>query len=508
MTRLADANGHVAEKDRARAEFIVGELNEAYGTEISMVDGVIQKYGELGTSIDDVIAKKQAKIFLDANEGIYTEAITKNADAVGLQNKAYSDLLTVVDNANKEFEGLNLTVDDVINGLNTSNEVNKLWMDTNNETADSILALKEQYKTAGDTVAETSNDISNYEAAMAASIEGDHAKVKEILSGGNDAFQNAADVAGQTTEQIKQQAGQNYADAVAAVDVALNNYTKNQNTANKKAYDDAISHAINMRAEYTKVGGDIVGGEVEGYNGNKYKIDAMLDAAIQDVGAYKTQYESKGGDAGQGYADGLAEKIEAVKTAAANLAKKALEFIGITQKSASPAKETLKLGGYFGDGYAIGIKNKEKTVSKSSKELALSAIDSLAIGIDEGGLEAEKAMRKMNNNLLTSEGKYLNESQKLKDNAEKGRTKFWGKGFLEEAKQQIPSILEAMNASFGNIIGTPSYALATGNTVQNYTTYNDRAKVVVEGKVELDGREVGRMVVDEGDAERRRRGTN
>ena len=82
----------------------------------------------------------------------------------------------------------------------------------------------------------------------------------------------------------------------------------------------------------------------------------------------------------------------------------------------------------------------------------------------------------------------------------------WGKGFLEEVRMQIPSILEKINAAFGDILGVPSYALATGNTVQNYTTYNDRGNVVVEGVVELDGREVGRMVVDEGNAELRRRG--
>lgn len=82
----------------------------------------------------------------------------------------------------------------------------------------------------------------------------------------------------------------------------------------------------------------------------------------------------------------------------------------------------------------------------------------------------------------------------------------WGKGFLAEVKQQIPEILAVINQAFGEIIGTPTYALESGNTVQHYTTYTERGPIVVEGRVELDGREVGRIVVDEGDAERRRRG--
>lgn len=378
LTRLADANGYVEEKNRSRVDFILGELNEAYGTEWSMVDGVIQKYGELGTSIDDIIAKKQAQIFLDANEGIYTEAIIQKADAVGLQKKAYSDLLTVVGNANKEFEGLNLTVDDVINGLNTSSEINKLWMATNDKTGRSIMTLREQYKTAGDTVAETSNDISNYEAAMAASIEGKHAKVKEILSSGNNAFENAADTVGKTTAQIKQQMGQNYADAVADVAVYLDNYKKNQNSANQQMLDNAITTAAGLRSNYVAVGGAIIDGQVEGLDGNLYKVDETIESGIAAVAEYKTEFQSKGEDAGQGYADGIASKVQAVREAAAGLATEGIGIIAFTQRSASPAKETIKLGNYFGDGYALGILDKTFEVTKSAKTLTEAALDEIS----------------------------------------------------------------------------------------------------------------------------------
>ena len=42
LFKLADANGVVAESDRTRAQFIINQLNEAYGLEIEMIDGVIQ----------------------------------------------------------------------------------------------------------------------------------------------------------------------------------------------------------------------------------------------------------------------------------------------------------------------------------------------------------------------------------------------------------------------------------------------------------------------------------
>lgn len=149
----------------------------------------------------------------------------------------------------------------------------------------------------------------------------------------------------------------------------------------------------------------------------------------------------------------------------------------------------------------FGIKSPSRVMrDEVGKMIALG----LAEGIEDNRAEVEKVMNEMNESLLESERKYLDESERLKNKPKAT----WGSGFLKEVKQQVPEILSAINQAFGEIIGTPTYALESGNTVQHYTTYTERGPIVVEGRVELDGREVGRMVVDEGDAERRRRGTN
>ena len=79
----------------------------------------------------------------------------------------------------------------------------------------------------------------------------------------------------------------------------------------------------------------------------------------------------------------------------------------------------------------------------------------------------------------------------------------WASDFMINMQSVMPSLMSGLTG-FSPL--TPTYALESGNTVQHYTTYTERGPIVVEGRVELDGREVGRMVVDEGDAERRRRG--
>lgn len=64
LQKLADSSGKVKEADQIRAQYIIGELSEATGQEISMIDGQIQKYDELKQSIEKVIAIKRAEALL------------------------------------------------------------------------------------------------------------------------------------------------------------------------------------------------------------------------------------------------------------------------------------------------------------------------------------------------------------------------------------------------------------------------------------------------------------
>lgn len=81
LSTLVDANGNVQEGYEARADFILGELNSALGTEYKQVDGVIQEYGELTGSIDALLQKKQAEIILSAQEESYRQAIINRTQA-------------------------------------------------------------------------------------------------------------------------------------------------------------------------------------------------------------------------------------------------------------------------------------------------------------------------------------------------------------------------------------------------------------------------------------------
>ena len=50
-----------------RMQFILNELNDAFGTEYTLTDGIISKYNELSGSIDNLILKKRSNS-LDTNK--------------------------------------------------------------------------------------------------------------------------------------------------------------------------------------------------------------------------------------------------------------------------------------------------------------------------------------------------------------------------------------------------------------------------------------------------------
>lgn len=95
LKTIADENGKIKDGYQARADFIIGQLNDALGLEIERNGDVIKSYQEVEKSIDSLIEKKKAQIILDAKEEGYSEAI-KNIDNAA---KNYASDKTTYDNA-------------------------------------------------------------------------------------------------------------------------------------------------------------------------------------------------------------------------------------------------------------------------------------------------------------------------------------------------------------------------------------------------------------------------
>ena len=92
LMTLADSEGNVAEKNRERVDFILGELNSAYGTEYALIDGQIQKYSELVDSINKVIEAEKAKALVSSYSSQLQEAYKNEAEAASGAKEATKEL--------------------------------------------------------------------------------------------------------------------------------------------------------------------------------------------------------------------------------------------------------------------------------------------------------------------------------------------------------------------------------------------------------------------------------
>ena len=68
LKSLVDENGKVKEGYENRVQFILNELSNATGVEISLIDGQIKNYQDLQKEIDNTVLKKKAELILSAQE--------------------------------------------------------------------------------------------------------------------------------------------------------------------------------------------------------------------------------------------------------------------------------------------------------------------------------------------------------------------------------------------------------------------------------------------------------
>lgn len=74
LKNITDENGKVKTSCETRAKYILGELNQALGTEYKLNGNIIENYKDMQGEIDKLITKKRAEIVLNAYNNEYVEA--------------------------------------------------------------------------------------------------------------------------------------------------------------------------------------------------------------------------------------------------------------------------------------------------------------------------------------------------------------------------------------------------------------------------------------------------
>lgn len=256
LQTLADESGHVKDKDKERAEYILHELSEACDEEYKMVDNQIQKYGELKNSIDEVIQKKKASILLSSLESSYTDALTNASELESQQIDKQNEIneQSNVVQSIKRSDGSDFTEQDYIdyyeNGLWDTDVNFNNWL----ENYEKLLALKDTYNTSEEILREYYQDIYNYETAEQEMLQGNYDKAIEIIDKKGKAFQKASELTEKSAEEQKRILSKQYSDSVTELAQTVKRYKDKVAGYTDETVRQAIDKTNRAKKELEKLG--------------------------------------------------------------------------------------------------------------------------------------------------------------------------------------------------------------------------------------------------------------
>lgn len=269
LQTLADESGHVKDKDKERAEYILHELSEACDEEYKMVDNQIQKYGELKNSIDEVIQKKKASILLGSLESSYTDALVNVSETEEQQAKKQEDINAYYSEIqarkkNLEDAGYDMSVwnDELL-----INEFQKYGGDSSKskiinsreiaDLADMLGKLSEMqntYNTSEEILREYYQDIYNYETAEQEMLQGNYDKAIEIIDKKGKAFQKASELTEKSAEEQKRILSKQYNDSVTELTQTVKRYKDKVAGYTDETVRQAIDKTNRAKKELEKLG--------------------------------------------------------------------------------------------------------------------------------------------------------------------------------------------------------------------------------------------------------------
>lgn len=149
LSTLVDANGNVKKGYEDRVNFILSEVNKAYGTEYKLIDGRITQNGEYVDSLEEVtkniykqIEAKKAELILQANEAWYTEALSRRTEIYKELNETEKQRKQQEQAMIDLLKKHNLTYDDWINQTAAyGNAISKMSIFEQKKLSDTATAL-------------------------------------------------------------------------------------------------------------------------------------------------------------------------------------------------------------------------------------------------------------------------------------------------------------------------------------------------------------------------------
>jgi hypothetical protein len=166
-------------------------------------------------------------------------------------------------------------------------------------------------------------------------------------------------------------AGEGYAESLKA--------STGTATAAASGMMSAVSGALSDTTAFYQAGLNMVGAIAGGiYTATSIAVAAAQSLGSQVAAAIDTSGANyEGFNFVAGFAEGIRNYTYISEAAARSMAAAALAAAKAEINSHSPAKETIKLGGFFGEGFGIGITQTVGEVSEAASDLGYSAVQGL-----------------------------------------------------------------------------------------------------------------------------------
>lgn len=497
LTGLTDENGKVKEGYQNRANFILNELSTAFGVEISMIDGVIQKYDEQMATLDELMNKKRAKAIIDAGEDAYTKAIQNQTTAWEEARQAQADYQEKIElweetAENMRKHGMDQSRIDMAEKVYFNSEEVK----SVKNTMDQKRKLAEEYT---ETIARqeylqqlyargTAEDIAEINSYIAKTYDD---KGRKVVLSTQEQIKNETDLLNYLKKRYKETNDEMYKDQIRGAEDRLNKLKDEldgqKTTIGEKTEEYGTSWAMlsemglfgfskydegYMQSSEKKVDNAAAG--INGKHDSYVNINGMLAAAgLTQFQLNNQLYSDAGAEKGQYAAEGVNSKKGSMLTAGTNLILGLLA--GLLSNNGSITSAGISAGNSAKDGavaanndnqfygvgadYATGIGNGVNSKSSWLWDITFgiggAMLKALRQSLDEHSpsketyKDGEHFMQGMANGIIGNIRTVT------------GAIKKAGGAMLEEAKTSIPDINSTLNNA--------SYSIASSRqgTVQN-----------------------------------------
>lgn len=375
LNTLIDTNGKVKSGYEDRANFIVSELSSALGLEKEQIWEIINANGNLSESIDQVIEKKKAEAYLNANEEAYAEAIKNKNSALQTYVSKLAECKEAEEAYNEAQAAATSVMEEYQEMFKASPEAAQAYIEAQNGVLVAAEEAKKAFKEQKKALSEAEEryvgynaTIQNYEGLSSAIISGDADKINNALFNMKNSFITAETGTKKSLEKQVKNAEKAYKDIQKAIEDGAPGITQEAVDGAKQMVDAAKAEMDKFEAkakESTKKAGD---GAVQGLN---EKIPDFTNSAKNSALAWTMGFQNSeeflksGKKAGWSVKQGVDSTQQEINESGINISDSLNKNLGSADTKATGKAKLLE--------YNLGIGSQKENIDKTSDLIAESS---------------------------------------------------------------------------------------------------------------------------------------